>query len=85
MVFSVHLVGSLGVALRLWRCVLVLLLTLGAKAFPQTHSEGNKNLEGDKNQERDKNQGEKIQEQTKIKKGDKNQEWDENQERDTKN
>ena len=37
--FTLYLVGSLGVALRLWSCVCVMLLTLGATALPQTHSE----------------------------------------------
>ena len=36
--FFLHLVGSLEVALRLNSCVLVMLLTLGAKALTQTHS-----------------------------------------------
>ena len=33
---SFHMVGLLGVALRLCNCVPVMLLTLGAKALPQT-------------------------------------------------
>ena len=35
---SWHFVGLLGVVLRLWSCVLAMLLTPGAKAIPQTHS-----------------------------------------------
>ena len=36
--FPLHVVGLLGVDLRLWSCVFVMLLTLGAKAAPQTRS-----------------------------------------------
>ena len=36
--FALHLLGSNVVALRLWSCMFVMLLTLGAKALPHTHS-----------------------------------------------
>ena len=36
--FSLHLIGSLVVALRLGSCVFVMLLTLEAKALLHTHS-----------------------------------------------
>ena len=38
MVFSLHLVGSLGVALRLCSSAFVMLLPFGANALSQTHS-----------------------------------------------